>query len=393
MDTLPEELIGTIIQYVEDQESIKSCALTATLFREPSQRILWHIWRFGGDGDDANAYQTLYSMFDESPHLSQYIRIATFCLPPPDRVLSQIDYLQPLLAKFTHLRHFLLASDEGQIEWRDLSPRISEALVVFLASQTLEALHICSIDHFPLDLMALTLSASATVGFIDVSVGEDPHMIDAQRPMCVENLILSENSRDVAEALIRPQFASCISRLRRLWIRIEWEQELSGILASAGSQLEEICFASSDRTLDLKLFPALPALRFARIQLHLAAPYQRSWLVDAMRALLASPAVEVITIEISDPTIGRLLIALDALAPLLRTGFAPVLQWELDVEDYHDDAGARLVDEFRERVASTLPEMYRVGRVVVRQAEGSDHGLFWPGGTVIMAPRLPSYLD
>ncbi|KAJ7609534.1 hypothetical protein FB45DRAFT_1010509 [Roridomyces roridus] len=393
MDVIPEELVDRILQYIaDDPDSLQACALTSPLLHEPSHRLLLHAVALGGSSESRNLYQTLGDAVDASPHIARCIRMVAFTVPSTEMVLTQTAHLHSLMAKFTHLRHFMITSDEEDFDWTRIAPGITDELAQFLRCRTLDALHVSCIVGIPLDFVALTMSSALTVSFVETSVNDGEMQLN-QQPVA-ENLLLS-SSQTVADAFCRADLIPCISRLRRLWVGLE--PTLHHIIESSAPMLEEIFMGSTD-LISVSHFghpgplPDFPSLRLATIQLCIGE-YEQPWLVHAMRALLASPA-EVINLQILEAQLSTLEPALQALTAELTTRpdhsvFTPRIHWLLDLGVTEDG----VLQEFSTAVGRALPQMYAAGRVTVGRYLGREDGLYWPSGRVVLATRVSSFIE
>ncbi|KAJ7620177.1 hypothetical protein FB45DRAFT_1062544 [Roridomyces roridus] len=396
MENLPTELIETILEFVDDTESLKSCSLTGSLLRGPSQRILLQTVAIGGDSDSKNHFLNMLSFFETSPQVLRAIRVVSFITPSPGLDIDplQSEYLGILIAGFPNLRHLAISGagrQDGDVGWDTLAPGIRTSLEDTISHGIQEALHISTMVRIPIKILVKALSCTKSVSFIEISVHnpDAPEtQIHSEVPQ-LENLVLS-NSAGVADVLRRPDVRPFISNVRRLWIGLELE--LAHVVDYTAPKLDEVFFVSTDPVDESHLghalpFPQFPNLRFAGMRLFLG-DYERLWIVDAMRAILASPIIESILIDVSGVDLETLLPTLDSLADILGSPNIPLVRWLLYV-DHEEDGGLGLLKEFGAAVERVLPKAHKAKRVIVDRAESHNDGLFWPSGKVIMAMRLP----
>ncbi|KAJ7438397.1 hypothetical protein B0H11DRAFT_2104985 [Mycena galericulata] len=157
MDSLPPELIDSILHEVEDTKTLKACAIVASAFREPSQRILLRSVTVGGTRKN---YQTVSDILQKSAHIASYIRLLSFYLPSKDTPPAAVDFLPELLAKFTHLSYLTVYGDG--CPWDAVSTGITDAVEKLIRERCLEGLYIMYIEELPANLLALIFSSVST---------------------------------------------------------------------------------------------------------------------------------------------------------------------------------------------------------------------------------------
>ncbi|KAJ7458691.1 hypothetical protein B0H11DRAFT_2199424, partial [Mycena galericulata] len=141
LDDVPLELIDGIMEEVRDTPSLKACALVATAFRAPSQRVLLQALTL--DNSPAT-YLSAFRLLDESPHLVPYVRRLTmtlrWVLRAPE---SSIEIFRQVLVKLSNVRRLSVA---GCCGWESLA-RVAPALQAFIQRNDIEVL--CLQAYFP----------------------------------------------------------------------------------------------------------------------------------------------------------------------------------------------------------------------------------------------------
>ncbi|KAJ7438403.1 hypothetical protein B0H11DRAFT_591053 [Mycena galericulata] len=399
MDTIPPELIYSIVHEISDTETLKACALVASAFREPSQRILLRSVILGGD-NPCHSYRTVWTILQISAHIASYVRTLLFNLPTKDSASGQTCSLPELLGKFTNVSQLVISGATQQSKWDDLIPGAADAVFTFIRKPTLEGFHVMDIQELPIDLLALVLSSVTTTSFLSGSVNRQasPLLTSGHPiPSIMENLVFLDDFEGLGNIFAGAAFAPCMANLRKLWVR-PGPGYTSNIVASAADNLEEICFDCTD--MDATEFDAsplvdrFPSLRFFSIRLDFD-DRDRPWVVQTLCSILSSDAQDIaITYDCDNIFEPRELHTLssstmDALNNALRgRPVCPRLSWRLqffdaDDEDADPDAAGFVMD-FTAGVEQGIPIAHERGMLVVEKISGPEQILTWPGGTTIL---------
>ncbi|KAJ7504939.1 hypothetical protein B0H11DRAFT_1979893 [Mycena galericulata] len=242
MDTIPPELIHSIVHEISDTETLKACALVASTFREPSQRILLRSATLGGD-TPRHSYCTVWTILRISPHIASYVRTLLLDLPTKVSAPSETYSLPVLLGKFTNVSQLLVSATQ-ECKWDDIIPGAAGAILNFVRQPTLEGFHVMDIQQLPIDLLALIFSSVTTTSFLSGSVNvqaSPPQTSGPPIPSIMENLVLLDDFEGLGDTLAGAEFAPCIANLRKLWVR-PGRGYCSTIVGAAADKLEEICF-------------------------------------------------------------------------------------------------------------------------------------------------------
>ncbi|KAK7455745.1 hypothetical protein VKT23_010777 [Stygiomarasmius scandens] len=145
---IPQELIDRIVEELfGDKDSLHSCALTSQSFRVPSQKCLFHRielyaekqrWSHRGASFDEftlNLCERLYSLFETSPHLANYIKdLAIF--DPGDTWLTEENSLPFILPLLTNLERIYISGGlwEASLCIEDMLTPVKESLCAAIHS-------------------------------------------------------------------------------------------------------------------------------------------------------------------------------------------------------------------------------------------------------------------
>ncbi|KAJ7504876.1 hypothetical protein B0H11DRAFT_1979720 [Mycena galericulata] len=204
MDSIPPELIDSILHEVEDTKTLMACAIVASAFREPSQRILLHSATVGSTRE--LNYQTVSDILQKSAHIASYIRHLSFYLPSKDTPPATVDFLPELLAKFTHLSYLTVYGDGSP--WDAVSARTTDAVEKLIQERHLKGLYIMDIEELPVNLLSLIFSSVST--FCSLGAGSirgqaSTTSIAIPTVPAVKNLLLCLTSAsNVGTMLLRP---------------------------------------------------------------------------------------------------------------------------------------------------------------------------------------------
>ncbi|KAJ7236047.1 hypothetical protein B0H12DRAFT_131279 [Mycena haematopus] len=172
MESLPQELLLAIIHEIDDIPSLKACALTGSMFRDASQRVLLRSLTLKGD------MQAAHTLLVESPHVATYITRLSIRFPLSQGLgMAKIEALQPtiqkIMVKLVNVHQCILNF------WEDLdqTPALVSTLFDFLERQPLRELHVRDASGVsPASLLRL-LTTAPVVFFFDVHVDRDPDLV------------------------------------------------------------------------------------------------------------------------------------------------------------------------------------------------------------------------
>ncbi|KAJ7093355.1 hypothetical protein B0H15DRAFT_832054 [Mycena belliarum] len=377
MPVFPQELLDAIVGKLDENPALKSCSLAASSLRVPCQRILlrsltlspgWAQWAPGGSIKDCVAAATLLA---ESPHISRYITRLTIELHETQIVDVDDKALLKVLSNLDNVHQCIVTRTEDVLEWDELSPGISSALVYFLFRQPLRELHVHFISAIPEITFLQLVAAAPLVSFLFVIIETSDHSSESLLlPPTVENLIFESDSEDACTVLARSQWAACIAAVRRLSIPPHYPAA-ENLIQATSRTLQHLRLRCTEplETPTLSL-PCLPALCSIELAVFWDDP-AILWFLTVLSPLLApgsSPALAELTITLFP--IGRLRYkVLYALTAGLLTALddalaahpaAPRMRWRLDLSGDHSEAHFA---DFSQKMQRGMPVAHRAGRL------------------------------
>ncbi|KAJ7702758.1 hypothetical protein B0H17DRAFT_1194634 [Mycena rosella] len=152
MIRIPQELVDAIVDGVAEARSMKSCALVASKFRNPSQRILLRSLtiKCGYKEQERSNYGALSSLLSESPHIAQHVKRLTLKLPAGQKDLQDVEILQRVLARMTRVKHCSINGTYiRDTRWSTLSASLASAVLDFITRQGLHSLAVACLEDLP----------------------------------------------------------------------------------------------------------------------------------------------------------------------------------------------------------------------------------------------------
>ncbi|KAJ7504917.1 hypothetical protein B0H11DRAFT_449347 [Mycena galericulata] len=237
MDSVPSELIDSIFLRVPDIETLKECALVASRFREPSQRILLRSVSLGGTH---HSYRYVWDIIQRSPHIATYVRTLRLDIRRDE---ASPEWLLPeLLGKFTNVTQLRLSKDTRLYTRARVVPVIADAIVALIRQPTLEGFHTWDMQRLPISLVAVIFSSVTSASFLSGSVEHQNSTASTPTPAIstsVENLVLSDGFTRLRDVLASAEFLPRMANLRRLWTSPCANS--NAIINAAAQTLEELC--------------------------------------------------------------------------------------------------------------------------------------------------------
>ncbi|KAJ7819740.1 hypothetical protein B0H13DRAFT_2452622 [Mycena leptocephala] len=290
---IPQEIIDSILGEVDDVGSLKSCALVAPEFCQPSQRILLRSLTVesGYKDSDPSNYTAVFRLLSESPHIAVYIRELTIQLPVGHTALQDIETLRWILAKMTEVQHCTLTVKYIQdTRWSSLHPTLSSSILDFITKQRLRSITLACLQDITLPVLRRLITSTSRLHC--AFLGGDPQgkrLQDVERPCppSLDCLILDSDSRYVTDLLARPESEARTRKLNRL--AVTYANSMVFIRRAAAT-LQHIRLNCAGVDIQSEIIPfevPLPALRFIEIALNF---WNRDepWLIDLISRILTS---------------------------------------------------------------------------------------------------------
>ncbi|KAJ7472896.1 hypothetical protein B0H11DRAFT_2037711 [Mycena galericulata] len=380
MIQVPQELIDTILQEVEDTDSLKLCSLAASTLRGASQRRLLHSLTVN-DGilgsNRCRSYRAACSLVTESTHLADYITRLTLRVSSDNASDASVQSLRQLLNKLRNVRRCTIEGDGGD-SWDYLAP-LMPVVFDFIQARNLTELHVMYLRQLPAPALVLLVSSTPTVSLYDVTTQPD---ITVDVPSAASEsklgqlLIAGLNTAGVCRVLERPEFASCTRNVRRLGLDLIDPMRFFALISAVASTVEHIWFA-----LDLSGFSLPPSHLFPllrSIDLSIEPGNDERRLVVGMDLILAAqlPALQEIIITyhvslINTPSLRPLVLeAVDT--SMGRSRAAPRIRWRLKF-GYGDDVRIlQCVAEFASHVQRAMPTLCEMGKLTFERLSQTD---------------------
>ncbi|KAJ7064642.1 hypothetical protein C8F01DRAFT_1127564 [Mycena amicta] len=226
------ELFALIVDNLHDDiDSLKSCALSASILHEPSQRLLFSSHSLAIR--NVERCRGLSSLLSHSPHISTYI--TTLVLLSPPRVANNENWfetdtivgtLQDLLPKFTHIRRCVWQREtrDGMVTNWTVMVRSYTLILECLARQPLRELHLRYLPFLtPMSVVLQLLSMAPTISFPTIVFWDGADIIPIPRQHPLRRL--GVHSMSVVDLLLQPGLSLELSTVQDLGITIDEQVE------------------------------------------------------------------------------------------------------------------------------------------------------------------------
>ncbi|KAJ7144554.1 hypothetical protein C8R44DRAFT_865463 [Mycena epipterygia] len=299
---LPQELIDGVIQEVDDNGSLKACALVSSTFCGPAQRILLRSLTLKTGSENSPNYGAVARLLTESPHIAAYVTQLYIQFPGVVTTLVELEILYEVFAKLRHVRRCVIDGTRLSARWDDFCPAFTSAVVDSFTGQPLRSLRICSINDIPSDVFLHLITSAATISCFSVSIYISAGL-DVLSPALpgdipsLDHLILDGASKNITEVLSKPQFSPHTANLRRLSMS---SQNGVALISMAANTLEHITIDFSVCPTSLP-FPPLPTTHSVNIAVD-ARESTEPWFLSTISGLLSSCATS------NPPTLEEIII-------------------------------------------------------------------------------------
>ncbi|KAJ7196498.1 hypothetical protein GGX14DRAFT_672652 [Mycena pura] len=252
MFDLPQELLDAIVDNVDnvhDATTLRSCALIATSFRAPCQRVLFRtLWLYRERSQRRPSLEEASALFTASPHLASYVRDLTVELTdiPPESAALEVA-LRALAA--ANLERLVLLG--RSTKWTGLGHGTAAALLACLALPSLRRLHLMNLFRVPSAVLAAAMAIPVVSLYRvllntreDLEVYRQSHESIASPRL--RHLILTDSPFGAAlpifDWLLHSRDPPYTASMKRLELRLEPDSHGSGhdqrLLASCSGTLE-----------------------------------------------------------------------------------------------------------------------------------------------------------
>lgn len=407
MAQVPQELLDAIVGQVQDLQSLKNCALSGSVLRRTSQRILLDSLVLDSDRNMLHTSTAALTLLTESPHVARYVtRLSVRLLPgiPYHQILGDV------LSKLTRVRRCTIGGQKLLCRWND--PRLSSVIPVvvdFIQRQDLVELQLLLLDLTPSTLARLVSIAPAiSLKYVHLehksfmagasidSMGETIRI--PSRTQQLQLLFLSDTNQ-IRNALSQPIFASCTENVRKLGLPVVEGYESTITAAARG--LEHIrfervgafppCvpvlffsftpFISPAAGPCVSSLPPLPSLRSVDLKVHACDPHV-PWLLGSLASILTSCPATVEEISITC-TVAYAIFRYPYFTPeamntlhetLIKHDPLPRIRWRLGYRWRDSHISTVTARDFERFLHVGLPAVYKGKLIVERCWVGGDLG-------------------
>ncbi|KAJ7259251.1 hypothetical protein C8J57DRAFT_1639882 [Mycena rebaudengoi] len=190
MASLPQELVNSIVDQLDDYLSLTSCALVSTSFVAPAQQAIFKSLCI--HTELSHRHPTPLAASDSLaafPHLATYIRLLQFDL---SHLESEVQALESIFLAVRNLER-LIISGAGML-YQSIAPALQTAIQDIITLPSLSGLHLVSINDLPSDFIyraASSVSVLSTYCVILEQNSEQPRY--ALPDLRLTHLILSDS--------------------------------------------------------------------------------------------------------------------------------------------------------------------------------------------------------
>ncbi|KAF7303658.1 hypothetical protein MIND_00595200 [Mycena indigotica] len=196
---VPQELIDTIIDYIDDMATLKACSLVCWAFVPASRTHIFHTVCLEMLHD---APAKFFAILARNPHLEVYIRDLTIYRDcGTDLWMKPGSPLPAILSMLNHVERFSLLGCWG--DWKDIPRHFANAIHRVISLRTLDRLHLLTASNVPPAVLNSALSVRV-LSMFHVSVDSKqnvkrslrlPHIRDSSSSSSPEFLNLSVDSK------------------------------------------------------------------------------------------------------------------------------------------------------------------------------------------------------
>ncbi|KAJ7259262.1 hypothetical protein C8J57DRAFT_1515330 [Mycena rebaudengoi] len=295
MASLPQELVNSIVDQLDDYSSLTSCALVSTSFVAPAQQAIFKSLCI--HTELSHRHPTPLAASDSLaafPHLAAYIRLLEFDL---SHLESEIQALESIFLAVRNLER-LIISGSG-MQWSSVPSALKIGIQNIIAFPSLYGLHLVAIHNLPSDFIYHAASSVSVLSTCRVSMEQNSEQPRYPFPdLRLTHLILSDSgwrAKNICD-LFLPAAPSHTPRLERLSILMDSECRISDSkLLSA--------IAPSLRHLSLRIYkarsamdiPQLPLVRTLEVKL-IVDPHSPEVPPSLSKIATTFPNIELLTV-------------------------------------------------------------------------------------------------
>ncbi|KAJ6495929.1 hypothetical protein DFH09DRAFT_1337120 [Mycena vulgaris] len=321
--TLVQELLDLIVQNVENTPSLKACSLASSHLRGASQRIiLSHLNLRNEDNSESSNFDRVAGLLRESPHIAVYVTDLSLALPSDRITDTEMKCLQQILSD----------------------------LMLFLSCNPLSSLWIRAIEDIPPAVIFRLITSVPPLSSLFVDVCPTMELLP-EIPECrsawIDPLDISDMTQDTPKLLSRPKFASCMSKIRSLWLP---SQDSMDFVRAAAGKLEflQLDYQGVPDSYSSMPFPIFPCLRCFGIDIGFRE-YTEPWFIDSIASVLSN-----------SNTIDGIIVVCSCEEPLAA---APSIEWRLSLS--HGGLTAEEITEMSLSIQKAMPHIHAKGKLML----------------------------
>jgi hypothetical protein len=148
----------------------------------------------------------------------------------------EIQSLRWVLAKLSTVRECLIQGVSSGTRWGALDPTLCDALLDFIARQSLHSLRVWILKDIPRAVLLRLVISASTLSFFETYVEKtvtEPLDAALHHSACIETLMLDSQSTSVAELFSCVPLSAYTAHLRRLSVVLGDSMSMKIILATA----------------------------------------------------------------------------------------------------------------------------------------------------------------
>ncbi|KAJ7256937.1 hypothetical protein C8J57DRAFT_1343357 [Mycena rebaudengoi] len=267
MASLPQELVNSIVDQLDDYSSLTSCALVSTSFVVPAQQAIFKSLCI--HTELSHRHPTPLAASDSLaafPHLATYLRLLQCDL---SHLESEVQALESIFLAVRNLER-LIISGSG-MQWSSVPSALKIGIQNIIALPSLYGLHLITIYNLSSDFIYHAASSVSVLSTYRVSPEQNSEQPRYPFPdLGLTHLILSDagwRARNICD-LFLPAAPSHTARLERLSVVMDSECRISEseLLSAIAPSLRHLSLriGKSRKAIDL---PHLPLVRTLELKL------------------------------------------------------------------------------------------------------------------------------
>ncbi|KAJ7256931.1 hypothetical protein C8J57DRAFT_1721247 [Mycena rebaudengoi] len=169
MASLPQELVNSIVDQLDDYSSLTSCALVSTSFVAPAQQAIFKSLWMRTEG--SQRHPTLLEASDSLaafPHLATYIHLLKIDI---SHLEHEIQALESIFLAVRKLERLIISG--AGMRWSSIPPALYTAIQDIITLPSFYGLHLVSIDDLPSDFIYRAASSVSVLSTYCVSLKQN----------------------------------------------------------------------------------------------------------------------------------------------------------------------------------------------------------------------------